>query len=71
MARQIHSNTHITKLFYVLKRKGLSDGLKHYCVLELLHWQEITVDQAYEYLGLDYNSLEEQFKNITKEKTLK
>jgi len=68
MARGIHSNTHITKLFYILRRKGISDGLKHYCVLELRHWQEITTDEAYKYLGLDYNNLEEQFNNITKSK---
>ena len=71
MARQIHSNTHITKLFYVLKRKGLSDGLKHYCVLELMHWHEITTDEAYQYLGLDYQNLEDQFNNITKSKEKK
>ena len=68
MARGIHDNDHITKLFYVLKRKGLSDGLKHYCVLELRHWNEITTDEAYEYLGLSYENLEEQFNNITKSK---
>lgn len=71
MARGIHSNAYITKLFYILKRKGLSDGLKHFCVLELMHWQEITVDQAYEYLGLSYVNLEEQFNNITKSKEKK
>ena len=68
MARQTHSNTHITKLFYILKRKGLANDLKHYCVLELLHWHEITTDQAYEYLDLSQEDLEIKFNNITKEK---
>lgn len=71
MARQIHSNAHITKLFYILKRKGLSDGLKHYCAIELRHWNAITTDELYEYLGLDYESLEDQFNNITKSKEKK
>jgi len=68
MARGIHSNTHITKLLYMLKRKGLANDVKHYCVLELLHWHEITTDQAYEYLELSQEELEEKFNNITNKK---
>jgi hypothetical protein len=68
MTRGVHNNTHISKLFYVLKRKGVADDIKHHCVLELLHWNEITTDQAYEYLGLSQELLEEKFNNITKSK---
>jgi hypothetical protein len=69
MSRETHSNDYITKLFYILRRKGVADDIKHYCVLELLHWHEITTDQAYEYLGLSQEELEEKFNNITNKKS--
>lgn len=68
MMRKTHCNNDISKYFYMLKRKGLANDIKHYCVLELLHWHEITTDQAYEYLELSQEELEIKFNNITKEK---
>lgn len=68
MTCKIHNNDHITKLFYILKRKGVSRGLKYYCVLELLHWQEITTDEAYKYLDLCQEDLEKEFNNLINKK---
>jgi len=60
-----YNPTYLTKLSYVLKRKGASDDIKLFCVLELMHWHELVLDDAYKYLGLSRELLEEKFNNIT------
>jgi hypothetical protein len=71
VTQEIYTKDYIAKLLYMLKRKGLANDLKQYCVLLLLYCREITITQAYEYLDLSQEDLEVKFNNITNKKEKK